>query len=111
VLIKLCGRQIFKLRPGQWRRVARLSRGTPAIARVLYEGPAIINVQYAVIACTPRARPCLGDPIRVAGVSVLDRDWPSYDLQRHLQPDGSLIVDTCILELFDQEADDLASVQ
>jgi hypothetical protein len=111
VLIKLCGRQISKLPPGQWRGVARLSCGTPEIARILYEGPATVDVQYAVIGRTPTARPRLGDPIHIAGVRVLDHDWPRYDLWRHLQPDGSLIVDTFILELFDREGTDQSSTQ
>jgi hypothetical protein len=110
VIVKLCGRQIFELRAGPWRGLARLSRGIPAFAHVLYEGPATIDVQYAVIARTLSARPRLGDPIRIAALRVLDHDWPTYDLKRHLQPDGSLIVGTCILELFDQEADDHASL-
>jgi hypothetical protein len=56
VIIKLCGRQIFELPPGPWREVARLSRGIPEFARVLYEGPATIDVRYAVIARTLSVR-------------------------------------------------------
>ena len=111
MLIKLCGRQIYELPPGQWSGVARLSRGTPEIARVLYEGPATINVQYAIAGRTPTVRPRLGDPISITDVSVSDHDWPSYDPQQHLRPDGSLVVDDFILELFDQEADAQPSVQ
>jgi hypothetical protein len=106
VLVKLCRRQIFELPPGQWRGVARLSRGTPEIARVLYERPATIDVQYAVICRTPAAWPRLGDPIRIAVVRMRDRDWPSYDPRQHLRPDGSLVVDNFILELFDEEEND-----
>jgi hypothetical protein len=108
VSVKLCGRQIFELPSGQWHGLVRLSRGLPGFAHVLYEGPASIDVQYAVIARTLAARPRLGDPIRIAALRVLDHDWPTYELQRHLQSDGSLIVGTCILELFDQEGDDHA---
>src|SRR5687768_15206079 len=81
VIVKLCDRQIYELPPGHWSGVARLSRGTPEIARVLYEGPATINVQYAIVGRTPTVRPRLGDPISIAGLSVSDHDWPSYDPQ------------------------------
>lgn len=103
MLVKLCGRQIYELPSGQWRGVARLSRGTAEIARVLYEGPTTVDVQYAVIGRTPGVRPRLGDPIHIAGLRLLDRDWPSYDLRQHLRPDGSLVIATFILELFDDE--------
>lgn len=92
-----------------------MARGCPSVARdlgsahVVYEGPATLDGQYAIIGGTPQARSCLGDPIRIAALRVLDHDWPMYELQRHLQSDGSLIVGTSILELFDQEGDDLAS--
>ena len=111
VIVKLCGRQIFELPPGQWHGVVRLSRGTPEIARVLYEGPATITVQYAIVGRTPIVRPRLGDPISITHISVSDRDWPSYEVQQHLRQDGSLVVDTFILELFDQEADAQSLVQ
>jgi hypothetical protein len=111
VIVKLCGRQIFELSAGQWCGIVRLSRGTPEVARVLYEGPATIDFQYAVIGRTPTTRPRLGDPIRIAGVRVLDHDWPIYDLRQHLRPDGSLVVDTFILELFDQDGNDQPATQ
>jgi hypothetical protein len=63
-------------------------------------------VQYAVIGRLPTVRPRLGDPIRIAGLRVLSHDWPMYDPRRHLQPDGSLVVDTFILELFDEDGDE-----
>ena len=108
MLIKLCGRQIYELPPGQWSGVARLSRGTSEVARILYEGPATINVQYAIIGRTPTVRPRMGDPMHIAGLSVSDHDWPSYDPRQHLRPDGSLVVDNFILELFDNEGHDQA---
>lgn len=111
MIIKLCRRQISELPPGLWRGVARLSRGTPEIARVLYEGPATITVQYAIVGRTPTVRPRLGDPISIADVRVNDRDWPMYDIRRHLQPDGSLVVDTFILELFDEDGNDQPPTQ
>jgi hypothetical protein len=74
VIIKLCGRQIFELPPGQWRGVARLSRGIPGFAHVVYEGRATLDVQYAMRGRTPRAWPRLGDPIRVAALRILDYD-------------------------------------
>jgi hypothetical protein len=67
-------------------------------------------VQYAVIGRTPKARPRLGDPIRIAAVRLVGHEWPMYDLQRHLHADGSLVIDTFILELFDEQADDPASI-
>ncbi len=67
-------------------------------------------MQYAVISRTPTARPRLGNPIRIAGVRFLDHTWPSYELQRHLHADGSLVIDTFILELFDEQADERPSV-
>jgi hypothetical protein len=111
VLIKLCDRQIYELAPGVWRGVARLSRGTPEIARVLYEGPATITIQYAIVGRAPTVRPRLGDPISIADISVRDHNWPSYDPRRHLRSDGLLVINNFILELFHQEADDHASVQ
>jgi hypothetical protein len=111
VLIKLCGRQISELPPGLWSGVARLSRGTPEIVRVVYEGLTTIDVQYAIVGRVPTLRPRLGDPISIAGVSVSDHDWPRYDPRQHLRPDGSLVVDNFILELFDQEADAQSLVQ
>jgi hypothetical protein len=78
---------------------------------VLYEGPATIDVQYAIVGRTPTLRPRLGDPISIADVSVSGHDWPSYDPQQHLRQDGSLVVNTFILELFDQEADAQSLVQ
>jgi hypothetical protein len=106
VIVKLCGRQISELPPGQWHGVVRLSRGTPEIARVLYEGPATITVQYAIISRTPTVRPRLGDPIGIVSLGLSEHDWPSYKLWQHLRPDGSLVVDTFILELFDEDGDD-----
>ena len=106
MLIKLCGRQIYELPPGQWSGVARLSRGTPEIARVLYEGPATITVRYAIVGRVPTVRPRLGDPISIAGLSVNDQDWPIYEVWQHLRPDGSLIVNNFMLELFDEDGDD-----
>jgi hypothetical protein len=111
VIVKLCGRQISELPPGQWSGVARLSRGTPEIARVLYEGPATIDVQYAIVGRAPTVRPRLGDLIRIAEVCVRDRDWPSYEVQQHLRPDGSLVIDTFILELFNEEDNDQPPIQ
>ena len=111
MIVRLCSKQIYELPPGQWSGVARLSRGRPEIARVLYEGPATINVQYAIVGRVPAVRPRLGDPISIADLSVSDHDWPSYDPRQHLRPDGSLVVDYFILELFDQEADAQPSVQ
>jgi hypothetical protein len=106
VVVKLCGRQIFELPLGQWRGVVRLSRGTPEIARILYEGPATITVQYAIVGRTPTVRPRLGDAISIAGLSVNDHNWPIYDPWQHLRPDGSLIVNNFMLELFDEDGDD-----
>jgi hypothetical protein len=111
MIIKLCRKQIYELPAGQWCGVARLSRGTPEIARILYEGPATITVQYAIAGRTPTVRPRLGDPISIAGVSISDHDWPSYDPRQHLRPDGSLVVDTFILELFDEDGDDQPATQ
>src|SRR5687768_395036 len=103
MIIKLCGRQISELPPGQWRGVARLSRGSQEIARIQYEGPATVDVQYAIIGPTPALRPRLGDPMSIAGISISNHDWPSYDPRLHLRPDGALVLDTFILELFDNE--------
>jgi hypothetical protein len=103
VIAKLCRKQILELPPGQWSGGVRLSRGTSEIARVLYEGPATITVQYAIVGRAPMVRPRLGDPIGITDVSVLDHEWPSYDPRQHLRPDGSLVVDNFILELFDDE--------
>lgn len=108
-MIKLCGRQISELPPGQWCGIARLSRGSSSIARVIYEGPVSINVQYAIISRTPTVPPRLGDPISIVGLSLSDHDWPGYDVWRHLCSDGSLIVGDFILELFDQEETDQPS--
>ena len=110
MIVKLCGRQIFELRAGPWRGVARLSRGIPGFAHVVYEGEATLDVQYAVIGRTPWARPRLGDHIRIAALRILDYDWPMYEVRLHLQSDGSLIVGSYILELFHQEDDDHASL-
>jgi hypothetical protein len=44
-------------------------------------------------------------------LSVQDHDWPSYDPRQHLQPDGSLVIDTFILELFDEDEDDQPATQ
>lgn len=72
VIVKLYGRQIFELPAGQWCGVARLSRGISGFARVVYEGPITLDVQYAIIGGTTQAPPRLGDPIRIAGLRILD---------------------------------------
>ena len=77
----------------------------------MYDGPATLDVQYAIVGRTPTVRPRLGDRMCIAGLSVQDHDWPSYDPRQHLQPDGSLVIDTFILELFDEDRDDQPATQ